>query len=258
MPVGRHGRRVRLLTWHSPRVPHPRRPRLRAPVLQVTAAPAVSPAPVTTPVTSTSPAPPVTERAPQVGTMEDRMTSTGLRIYTTVIALICGGAVAWSIHQASLASSWQADARSGHAVAQRTVTHDRVTTNRMRHLVVRSTRSSFAPGAPSGGCSPACEARRRRAPSCLRRPRSRVWRLRHRRRRLRRPPPPRRPRTRADADGREHRDDRRVGTARHRHHLAHPSHRPASTPAAPPRSRRRSSATRPAGRASGPTARSRA
>jgi hypothetical protein len=69
--------------------------------------------------------------------MEERMTSTGLRIYTTVIALICGAAVAWSIHQASLASSWQADARSWHAVAQRTVTHDRVTTARMRHLVVR-------------------------------------------------------------------------------------------------------------------------
>ena len=65
------------------------------------------------------------------------MTSTGLRIYTTVIALICGGAVAWSIHQASMASSWQADARSWHAVAQRTVTHDRMTTKRMRHLVIR-------------------------------------------------------------------------------------------------------------------------
>jgi len=68
------------------------------------------------------------------------MTSTGLRIYTTVIALICGAALAWSIHQASLASSWQADARSWHAVAQRTVTHDRVTTGRMRHLVVRYNR----------------------------------------------------------------------------------------------------------------------
>ena len=67
MSVGRHGRRVRLLTWHSPRVPHPRRPHLRAPVLQVTAAPAVSPAPVTTPVTSTSPAPPVTRTSPTGG-----------------------------------------------------------------------------------------------------------------------------------------------------------------------------------------------
>jgi hypothetical protein len=65
------------------------------------------------------------------------MTSTGLRIYTTIIALICGAAVAWSIHQSSLATSWQADARSWHAVAQRTVAHDRVTTRRMRHLVLR-------------------------------------------------------------------------------------------------------------------------
>lgn len=65
------------------------------------------------------------------------MTSTGLRIYTTIIALICGGAVAWSIHQASLASSWQADAASWHAVAQRTVTHDRVTSRQMRHLAAR-------------------------------------------------------------------------------------------------------------------------
>jgi hypothetical protein len=65
------------------------------------------------------------------------MTSTGLRIYTTIIALICGGAVAWSIHQASLASSWQADAASWHAVAQRTVQHDRVTSRRMRHLASR-------------------------------------------------------------------------------------------------------------------------
>lgn len=65
------------------------------------------------------------------------MTSTGLRIYTTVIALICGGAVAWSIHQASMASSWQADARSWHTVAQRTVAHDRVTTRQMRHLALR-------------------------------------------------------------------------------------------------------------------------
>src|SRR5690349_2524150 len=68
------------------------------------------------------------------------MTSTGLRIYTTVIALICGAAVAWSIHQASLASSWQADARSWHAVAERTVLHDRQTSVHMRHLVGRYNR----------------------------------------------------------------------------------------------------------------------
>ena len=68
------------------------------------------------------------------------MTSTGLRIYTTLIALICGAAVAWSIHQASLAASWQADARSWHAVAQRTVLHDRSTTVHMRRLAHRYNR----------------------------------------------------------------------------------------------------------------------
>jgi hypothetical protein len=68
------------------------------------------------------------------------MTSTGLRIYTTIIALICGAAVAWSIHQSSLASSWQADARSWHAVTQRTVLHDRQTSIHMRHLVGRYNR----------------------------------------------------------------------------------------------------------------------
>ena len=68
------------------------------------------------------------------------MTSTGLRLYTTVIALICGAAVAWSIHQSSLASSWAADSRSWHAVAQRTVLHDRATGAHMRRLVRRYNR----------------------------------------------------------------------------------------------------------------------
>ena len=68
------------------------------------------------------------------------MTSTGLRIYTTIIALICGGAVAWSIHQSSLASSWAADSRSWHAVAQRTVQHDQATSAHMRRLVHRYNR----------------------------------------------------------------------------------------------------------------------
>jgi hypothetical protein len=67
MPVGRHGRRVRLLGWHAPRVPHLKPPRPHAPVLQVVSAPAVAPAPVAAPVTSTSPAPPVTRTSPTGG-----------------------------------------------------------------------------------------------------------------------------------------------------------------------------------------------
>jgi hypothetical protein len=66
MPVGRH-RRLRLLGWHAPRVPHLKPSRQRAPVLQVASAPAVASAPVTTPVTSTSPAPPVTRTSPTGG-----------------------------------------------------------------------------------------------------------------------------------------------------------------------------------------------
>jgi hypothetical protein len=48
-------------------VPHLKPPRPRAPVLQVVSAPAVSAAPATAPVTSTSPAPPVTRTSPTGG-----------------------------------------------------------------------------------------------------------------------------------------------------------------------------------------------
>ncbi len=65
------------------------------------------------------------------------MNSTALRIYTTVIALICGGAVAWSIHQSSITTAWQADARSWDVLAAQAVAHDRMTTRTMHQLVVR-------------------------------------------------------------------------------------------------------------------------
>ena len=65
------------------------------------------------------------------------MTNTAIRVYTTVIALICGGAVAWSIHQSSITTAWQADARSWHALAAQAVAHDRLTTRSMHQMVVR-------------------------------------------------------------------------------------------------------------------------
>ena len=65
------------------------------------------------------------------------MTNSALRVYTTVIALICGGAVAWSIHQGSITTAWQADARSWHSLAAQTVAHDRVMTRSMHRLVAR-------------------------------------------------------------------------------------------------------------------------
>jgi hypothetical protein len=76
------------------------------------------------------------------------MTNTALRVYTALIAVICGGAVAWSIHQSSIATAWQADARSWHTLAAQAVAHDHTTTRSMRkmlaqynHLVVRTRKS---------------------------------------------------------------------------------------------------------------------
>jgi hypothetical protein len=65
------------------------------------------------------------------------MTSVGLRIYTAAIAIICGGALAWSIHQSAVATAWQADARSWHSLAAQAVWHDRQTTARMRTMVAQ-------------------------------------------------------------------------------------------------------------------------
>ena len=65
------------------------------------------------------------------------MTNSALRVYTTVIALICGGAVAWSIHQSSITTAWQADGRSWHVLAAQAVAHDRLTTRSMHRLVLR-------------------------------------------------------------------------------------------------------------------------
>jgi hypothetical protein len=65
------------------------------------------------------------------------MTSLALRIYTAAIAVICAGAVAWSLHQGSVASAWKADAGSWHALAAQAVAHDRLTTRDLRATVVR-------------------------------------------------------------------------------------------------------------------------
>lgn len=68
------------------------------------------------------------------------MTSTAIRVYTVLIAIVCGAALAWSIHQSSVAAAWQADSRSWQVVAQRSVVHDRMTTQGMRRLVGRYNR----------------------------------------------------------------------------------------------------------------------
>jgi hypothetical protein len=69
IPAGRARRRGHLLHWHAPHVPHMKPPRAPAPapLVQVAAAPVVSVAPTAAPVTSTSPAPPVTRTSPTGG-----------------------------------------------------------------------------------------------------------------------------------------------------------------------------------------------
>lgn len=76
------------------------------------------------------------------------MTAAALRIYTAIVALVCGGAVVYSIDQQQIAASAAADARTWQAAAQRTVRHDRATlrANRLMvrryNLLVRRTRQS--------------------------------------------------------------------------------------------------------------------
>jgi hypothetical protein len=65
------------------------------------------------------------------------MTSAALKLYTAATALICAGAIAWSIHQSSAAATWQAEAGKWQTVAQQTVVHDRHTVHRYRTLARR-------------------------------------------------------------------------------------------------------------------------
>lgn len=76
------------------------------------------------------------------------MTSAALKLYTAVTALVCAGAIAWSIHQSSAATTWRAEAGKWQTVAQQTVAHDRHSVHRYRvlarrynQIVVRTRRS---------------------------------------------------------------------------------------------------------------------
>jgi hypothetical protein len=64
------------------------------------------------------------------------MGSNAIRIYTLLIGLICGLAVAWTLDQQHAAASAQADARRWQQLAVATVAHDRATT-RKNHKLVR-------------------------------------------------------------------------------------------------------------------------
>jgi hypothetical protein len=72
------------------------------------------------------------------------MTSRGLRLYTAVVAMICGLAIALGIqsYQAAAASdhwraAWRAEARSWRGVAHRAIAANAASDRRYRGLVVR-------------------------------------------------------------------------------------------------------------------------
>lgn len=65
------------------------------------------------------------------------MTSTALKLYTAVIAVVCAIAIAWSINQSTAAAAWRADVARWQTVARQTVAHDRRTVHRYRKLARR-------------------------------------------------------------------------------------------------------------------------
>ena len=65
------------------------------------------------------------------------MTSLALKVYTVVVALICGAALAWSIDQQHAAQAAATNARDWHRLAAATLAHDKATTKANHLLVVR-------------------------------------------------------------------------------------------------------------------------
>ena len=65
------------------------------------------------------------------------MTSIAIKTYTVVLALICGGALVWSIDQQKAAAAGAAEVRAWQHVVAATVAHDRATTRANHLLVVR-------------------------------------------------------------------------------------------------------------------------
>jgi hypothetical protein len=68
------------------------------------------------------------------------MSSVAIKVYTVLIALICGATLAWSIDQQHVAATSAADARGWRHLAKATVAHDRATTHANKVLVARYNR----------------------------------------------------------------------------------------------------------------------
>ena len=68
------------------------------------------------------------------------MSNVVIKVYTVLIALVCGATLAWSIDQQHVAAASAADARSWQQLAKATVSHDRATTRANHVLVARFNR----------------------------------------------------------------------------------------------------------------------
>jgi hypothetical protein len=65
------------------------------------------------------------------------MNSLALRLYTVVVALVCGGAIAYTIDQQHQAATWQTELAGWQQLAARTVKQNRLANHRVRILVHR-------------------------------------------------------------------------------------------------------------------------
>ncbi len=65
------------------------------------------------------------------------MTSTAIRVYTVVIALVCAVAVVMAMRAQSMAAGWQSDSRAWQTLVSSTVAHDRAASLAAHRMAVR-------------------------------------------------------------------------------------------------------------------------
>jgi len=68
------------------------------------------------------------------------MTSTALKLYTTVVAVLCAAAIAWTINQSTAAAAWRNEAFSWQTTVQRTLAREQAVNRRYQRLAVRYNR----------------------------------------------------------------------------------------------------------------------
>ena len=226
MPVGRHGRRARLLEWHAPRVPHLKPARGRARRYSRSRRRRRSRRRPSRTGHEHEPGPAGDPHEPRGGGGRWRpaMTSTGLASTRPSSRSSAAAPSPGRSTRRPCASSWQADARRGTPWPSATVAHDRHTVHQYRHLADRYNQLVLEHAALAAAAARQHERAGRRRPAASA-PRSPVPRLRRRRRRSPPRPGPADHAHELMATARIYHDDRRLGVARHRHHLADPPQR---------------------------------